>query len=201
METHCGIRRSSYIWGWSVHNIGIECLWVDITVQLGATWSEHFTILELRYGLDINNISHIWLLHFLFLSMINSQLAFFAESWNQHRIQIRHGPNRSPADMSVFDMLTHGVHGNQLLAEEENMNKEELEVYGATSWIGRVGLPPLTELTSVVVEAPAGMLNDDQVLDLYNAVLHLLGSADNDDCIALWTHALVHAHHILPDLF
>ncbi|KAJ6463632.1 hypothetical protein C8R47DRAFT_992590 [Mycena vitilis] len=37
----------------SVHNVRIERLWVDITVQLGATWSERFTILELRHGLDI----------------------------------------------------------------------------------------------------------------------------------------------------
>ncbi|KAJ7256016.1 hypothetical protein C8J57DRAFT_1437049 [Mycena rebaudengoi] len=178
METCCGIRRGSYIWGRRVHNIRIEHLWVDITVQLGATWSEHSP-----------------------------------------------QPNHSPADMFVFDMLAHGVHGNQLLAEEEYMDEEELEVYGidwaglrddnlltsqrennpvaeeAASWIGRVGPPPLTELSSVVMEAPAGMLNNDQVLDLYNAVVHLLGSAEDDDCIALWTHALVHACRILPDLF
>ncbi|KAJ7035753.1 hypothetical protein C8F04DRAFT_1210195 [Mycena alexandri] len=157
----------------SVHNVRIECLWVDITAQLGATWLEWFTLLELRHGLDINNITHIWLLHFLFLATINSQLAFFAQSWNQHRIQISHGPNRSPSDMFVFDMLVNGVRGNQLPAEEE-MDEEELEVYGidwaglqddtllasqwannsmgegATSWVGRVGPPPLADLSTNV---------------------------------------------------
>ncbi|KAJ7631611.1 hypothetical protein DFH06DRAFT_1004926 [Mycena polygramma] len=209
---------------WSVHNVRIERLWVDITVQLGATWSERFTILELRHGLDINNIAHIWLLHFLFLATINSQLAFFAQSWNQHRIQIRNGPNRSPADMFVFDMLVHGVRGNQL-PDEEVLNEEELEVYGidweglrddnllasqrnnnptseaATSWVGRVGPPPLSDLSSVVVEPPAGVLEEGEDLELYNAVVHLLGSAQDDECIALWTHALAHARRMHPDIF
>ncbi|KAJ7020748.1 hypothetical protein C8F04DRAFT_973698 [Mycena alexandri] len=208
----------------NVHNVRIERLWVDITAQLGATWSERFTLLELRHGLDINNIAHIWLLHFLFLATINSQLAFFAQSWNQHRIQIRHGPNRSPSDMFVFDMLVNGVRGNQLPPEEE-MDEEELEVYGidwaglqddtllasqrannsmgegATSWVGRVGPPPLADLSSVVVEPPAGVFEDGEDVGLYNAVVHLLGSADDEDCVSLWTHALAYVRSIRPDIF
>ena len=117
----------------SVHNVRIERLWVDVTVQVGTFWSDVFTELELRYGLDINNIHHIWLLHHLFLPRINQQLAFLAESWNQHRIQIRDGPNRSPADMFGFDMLVHGVRGDQL--PEEELSEEELEVYGV-DWEG-----------------------------------------------------------------
>lgn len=195
-----------------------------MTAQLGATWSERFTILELRYGLDINNVAHIWLLHFLFLATINSQLAFFAQSWNQHRIQIRHGPNRSPADMFVFDMLVNGVRGNQLPSEEV-LNEEELEVYGidwaglrddvllasqrqnnptaegATSWVGRVGPPPLNELSNVVVEPPVGFLHEEEDIGLYDAVVHLLGSAQDDECIVLWTTALAHARHAQPDMF
>jgi len=116
-----------------VHNVRIERLWVDVTVQVGASWAEAFTELELRHGLDINNTNHIWLLHRLFLNTINQQLSFFAESWNQHRLQIRNGPNRSPADLFGFDMFVHGVRGDQL--PDEQLNDEELEVYGV-DWEG-----------------------------------------------------------------
>ncbi|KAG6912999.1 hypothetical protein DXG01_010493, partial [Tephrocybe rancida] len=114
----------------SVHNVRIERLWVDITGQIGATWAELFTTLELQHGLDINNPSHIWLLHHLFLGTINHQLAFFIESWNHHRIHIMHGPNRSPADMFGFDMFVHGVRGIQIPSEGDDLSAEELEVFG-----------------------------------------------------------------------
>ncbi|KAJ7632351.1 hypothetical protein FB45DRAFT_866070 [Roridomyces roridus] len=172
-----------------------EHLWVDVTAQVAAVWSDRFTILEIHHGLDINNHAHIWLLHFLFLATINSQLAFFAEDWNQHHIQIRHGPNRSPVDMFVFDMLVNSIRGNQLPAEEA-LSEEELEVHGidweglrddnllasqrqnntvskgATSWIGRVGPPPLAE-----------------------------GSGQDDDCVAVWLSALAIARNLHPDIF
>jgi len=111
----------------SVHNIRIERLWVDVTAQVGASWAKAFTDLELHHGLDINNTHHIWLLHYLFLQTLNEQLSFFAESWNQHQMQICGGPNRSPADMFGFDMLVHGLRGDY---PDTIMTDEELEVYG-----------------------------------------------------------------------
>ncbi|KAF8204269.1 hypothetical protein K438DRAFT_1905446 [Mycena galopus ATCC 62051] len=141
--------------GESIHNVRIERLWIDVTAQASATWGDHFTRLEVQYGLDINNFAHIWLLHLLFLSTINTQLTFFAEWWNQHRIQIRNGANWCPTDMFVFDMY-----------EEEDLGEDKLEVYGidwqglcdnnilhsqaqnnsttegSSSWVGHTGTPP-----------------------------------------------------------
>ncbi|KAJ7178252.1 hypothetical protein C8R46DRAFT_1329376 [Mycena filopes] len=159
----------------SVHNVRIERLWADVTAQIGATWAELFILLEVHHGLNINNVYHIWLLHFLFLHQINQQLRFFMESWNQHQIRIRDGPNRSPADMFGFDMLALGVRGTDV---GEVMSDAELEVYGvdweglrdetllesrqennpadegSTSWIGRSGPPD--RLNEVAVEPPSG---------------------------------------------
>ena len=82
------IEISIFLFNSSVHNVRIEHLWVDVTAQVGATWANLFVMLELRHGLDINNSNHIWLLHFIFLPAINAELRFFAESWNEHQIQI-----------------------------------------------------------------------------------------------------------------
>jgi len=168
--------------------VRIERLWVDVTAQVGSLWAEAFTNLEMHHGLDINNSHHIWLLHFLFLPTINQQLSFFAESWNQHRIQIRGGPNRSPADMFGFDMLVHGIRGSQLPPEETGpLPLEELEVFGVdwaalrdeqvvtsvqnsvpaqgegdgSSWIGQTGPP--AHLNEVVVEPPSVSIEDGQL--------------------------------------
>ena len=191
----------------------IEHLWVDVTAQVSAFWSDIFTNLELRYGLDINNIHHIWLLQHLFLDRINQQLAFFAESWNQHRIQIRDGPNRSPADMFGFDMLVHGVRSDQL--PEEDLTEEELKVYGVdweglgderllhsqrvnnptnegwNSWVGRIGPPE--HLNMVHVDPPISSLQSSDIAALDETLRPWIqGSASDDEIIALWTHALAY---------
>lgn len=208
--------------GRSVHNVCIEHLWLDVTAQVGSFWAEMFAQFKLWHGLDINNIHHIWLLYHLFLPIINEQLAFFAESWNHHQIQIQNGPNRSPANMFGFDMLVYGVRGNQL--PEEELNKEELEVYGVdweglhddqllhshrdnnlpqegwSSWIGRVGPPE--HLSHVSVEPPSGGLLPHEV-DLLNQTLWpwMRGMHDHQ-VVALWAQALACAHWVIhSDLF
>jgi hypothetical protein len=203
-------------WARSVHNIRIERLWVDVTTQVGSYWADIFSQLELRYGLDIHNVCHIWLLHHLFLHIINEQLQFFADAWNNHKIQIRDGPNRSPTDLFGFDMYVHGIRGDM---PEDNMMDEELEVFGVdwealqddhilesrrrnnseqegwTSWVGRTG-PPET-LNEVVVEPPLGLLSQEEV-DLLDHALLPWKNVEHDDAsvINLWTQGLVRARMI-----
>ncbi|KAJ4497858.1 hypothetical protein C8R41DRAFT_941859, partial [Lentinula lateritia] len=86
-------------------------LWVDVSHYISQTWHDMFTLLEIRHGLQVSNVNHIWLLQHLFLPVINDQLAFWAESWNSHQVSQHHGPAQSPEDMFVFDSLVRDPRG------------------------------------------------------------------------------------------
>lgn len=200
----------------------IERLWVDVTVQIGSTWAEIFIDLELHHGLNINSSAHIWLLHHLFLPIINDQLAFFADSWNQHRLQIRNGPNRSPADMFGFDMYVHGVRGDQLPPEDE-LSPEDLEVFGvdweglrddrvlgslqqnnssneeASSWIGRVGPPE--NLGGVHLDAPEGPLSQTEVEAFDTQFNSWMEGREAIDAASMWGHGLIIGRNMFGNRF
>lgn len=203
----------------------IERLWVDITAQVGAVWADHFTCLELNFGLDINHLGHIWLLHVLFLPLINVQLAFFADAWNQHQIHIRNGPNRSPADLFGFDMLVHGVRGDQL-PPEDAISGEELEVFGvdweglrddqllaslrannpaseqAASWIGRTGPPE--DLSQVIVDPPQLGLSLQHMETLETILHHRLPvpqSVTSQEINLRWVNGLAIVRSLYGDMF
>ena len=206
-----------------MHNIRIEWLWVDVTAQLGSSWADVFTALEIHHGLNINNSHHIWLLHFLFLPTINQQLLFFSESWNQHHIQIRDGPNHSPADMFGFDMFVHGIRRAQL-PPMDDMTAEELEVFGidwpafreerllqslqenapaqeeATSWIGEMGPP--AHLNEVPLDAPDVNMPEDQLQPFQNSLEQWMDVAgDNAAVESLWVYGLALARQIYGNNF
>ncbi|KAH8797805.1 hypothetical protein DL96DRAFT_1782297, partial [Flagelloscypha sp. PMI_526] len=130
MEFLRGMDRSSYIFGKSVHNIRIECLWYDVTRGFGAKWKKFFFTLELHHGLDPDNSAHLWLLHFLFLQSIDQDAQEWAESWNNHKLRLRDQRDRSPRDLFIFGMVENGIRGFELGEEPEQDDITDAEVYG-----------------------------------------------------------------------
>lgn len=177
-------------------------------------------MLELHHGLDINSDQHIWLLHVLFLPLINQELELFRDSWNFHKIQLRNGPNRSPIEMFGFDMMVHGVRGDALSNDE--LSDEELEVYGvdweglvdeqllqsqqnnnfhtegSSSWI-RAGPPDTTQMSNIQFDPPLGP-NDtpNQIMDQLHTYLRPWQLDDSQDSYVIqWTHALTFFAHTI----
>jgi len=86
-------------------------------------WAEMFTQLELRHG-PRHQTTFIIYGYFItfFLSTINPELLFFADAWNQHRIQIRDGPKPLPSWSFGFWIWWYTVFveiGSRDLTEEE----------------------------------------------------------------------------------
>ncbi|KAH9835205.1 uncharacterized protein C8Q71DRAFT_710059 [Rhodofomes roseus] len=197
--------------GLSVHNVRIERLWVDVTAQVTSKWATFFTDLELRHGLNINDMDHIHLLHFLFLPMINAELVGFASGWNHHTIS---GINRTPSDLFGWDMYVHGVRGGQLASDSERpLSEQELEDYGVdfegladdallesreannpqaedvSSFLGRI--PPPDRLNTITVETEDLDLPGEMIQGLQQLKDRVHDQADDETLIGLWTASLV----------
>ncbi|KAG6376026.1 hypothetical protein JVT61DRAFT_1990 [Boletus reticuloceps] len=59
--------------------------------------------------LNATDLSHQWLLHYLFLEDINNDCQQFQNDWNHHPISAR-GHNQTPLDMQFFSALCHGTY-------------------------------------------------------------------------------------------
>lgn len=188
-----------------------------MTAAFGRKWADFFWDLELNYGLNVDNLNHIWLLHYLFLEDINNDIAFFIDTWNHHLIQIRGQANRSPIDLYAFDMLLHGIRGDDVF-EEEELDDGELQDYGVdwealqdeaivashaannrepATWMGRTGPPE--NLSEVIVEDVGSALSADHAELLYQHIEPLLEHADQASLEERWRQALAFVHRLNPN--
>ncbi|KAI6149661.1 hypothetical protein BKA82DRAFT_4014167 [Pisolithus tinctorius] len=105
-----GHHQGSFIWGISTQNCHIEHLWVKARSQFTRHWHTFFTWLEHLHLLDVDNTSHIWLLHILFLNNINHDCQVFQEEWNCHPIGGPSANNKSPKDMRLLGQIKFGIY-------------------------------------------------------------------------------------------
>lgn len=171
-------------------------------------------LLELHYGLDHNNEDHIWLLHVLFLDIINHEADLFVATWNHHQISMRGNVSRSPIAIFAMDSLMNGPCGDQYI-EPEELGMEDMGEFGV-DWeayddtevmesyhannptelpctlYGRVGPPDMTSLTHIEVEVMHNFWPDkikrNQIL---NGVATMDGHLDEEGLIWRWCWALL----------
>jgi hypothetical protein len=127
-EALCLLVCPNYIYR-SVHNIRIERLWVDVTNGIGQKWKEFFQTLEAYDNLNVNNDSHLWLLHFLFLPLINDDVGQWVASWNHHVLGRRGEPHQSPHDLFIQGVIEHG-HRGVFIESGEDQGVEDIASYG-----------------------------------------------------------------------
>ncbi|KAF8550006.1 hypothetical protein OG21DRAFT_1478686 [Imleria badia] len=84
-----------------------------IKSQFVQQWRAFFTRLERLHGLDINKFRHIWLLQLLCLDAINQDCMEFQMEWNLHLIAGPTTNNRSPQDLQLLSIATHGTYSDE----------------------------------------------------------------------------------------
>ncbi|KAJ7628783.1 hypothetical protein FB45DRAFT_748447, partial [Roridomyces roridus] len=113
----------------STRNTRIERLWVEVGSQFARRWRAFFYRLEAIHNLDRSNHTHLWLLHRLFLPMINADCADFQAEWNSHPIS-RAGHDQSPADMLLLGQLTNGIYVDDCVGVDVESIREHYGIHG-----------------------------------------------------------------------
>ncbi|KAJ7171624.1 hypothetical protein C8R43DRAFT_874419, partial [Mycena crocata] len=133
----------------STNNTRIERLWVEVGSQFVRRWRAFFYRLEALHGLERNNPHHLWILHLLFLDLINEDCDKFRAEWNCHPIS-GEGHDQSPNDMCFVGQVEHGVYVDDCEGVHPDVINRYYGVHGP-------------ELQRGPGQTGAGQLNDEEI--------------------------------------
>ncbi|KAL1725615.1 hypothetical protein EV714DRAFT_220951, partial [Schizophyllum commune] len=93
----------------STRNTRIERLWVEVGRDFARAWRAFFFRLEAQHQLRRDDPRHLWLLHYLFLGLIDADCRAFQANHNNKPISGA-GHDQTPADMRLEGMLSAGYY-------------------------------------------------------------------------------------------
>ena len=98
-----GPGQGSHIAGSSVHYQRVERMWRDVYRCVCCSFHEVFYLLEAQELLDPDSDPDLFVLHCVFLRVINHHLSVFVKAWNCHPLRTER--NWSPHKIWVNGMI------------------------------------------------------------------------------------------------
>ncbi|KAF8526688.1 hypothetical protein JB92DRAFT_2700233, partial [Gautieria morchelliformis] len=111
----------------------IERLWVEVGTQFAHRWRAFFTCLEHLHRLDCSNPTHLWLLHYLFLDLLNMDCLAFRKEWNVHPLA---GPSlhgQSPSDLRFLGETRQGKPIDEMTGVHPDLLHRYCRTYGESA--------------------------------------------------------------------